>query len=174
LAPPLSRRGVGRVNLARATGVRWAAATLYRAPFAQLRTALEGCVRRAAAFPILTYHRVNDEGDPFFPSMPSSVFAQHMAYLSRSYRVLTVEELVERMQRKSVPRNAIAITFDDGYRDNLTHAAPILARHGLAATIFLTTGFIGNAEVPWFDRIAIAFKCTKAESVMAPWGARVS
>ena len=47
------------------------------------------------AFPILTYHRVNDEGDPFFPALPTPVFERHMAHVARHYRVLTVEALVE-------------------------------------------------------------------------------
>jgi peptidoglycan/xylan/chitin deacetylase (PgdA/CDA1 family) len=129
--------------------------------------------RRQPAFPILKYHRVNDDRDAFFPSVPTAVFERHMAYLARTYRVLTVEELVERCRRSEVPRHALAITFDDGYRDNLTHAAPILARYGLPATIFLATGFIGTAEVPWFDQLAMAFKTTKVPSVPAPWGEQV-
>src|SRR5262245_6526405 len=132
---------------------------------------LEGYARAGAAFPILGYHRVNDDDDPFFPSLPSAVFESHMAYLARSYRVMMVEDLVESMRRGAVPRNAIALTFDDGYRDNLTHAAPILARYGLPATIFLTTGLIGTGVVSWFDPVAMAFKTTTAESVAAPWGA---
>ncbi|MGH7303982.1 MAG: polysaccharide deacetylase family protein [Candidatus Rokuibacteriota bacterium] len=155
---------------ARATLERWAAKTLYRAPFPRARVMLEGYARPGAAFPILGYHRVNDDHDPFFPSLPSAVFESHMAYLARSYRVLTVESLVERMQQGTVPRNAIAITFDDGYRDNLAHAAPILARYGLPATIFLTTGLIGTSVVSWFDRVAMAFKTTTADSIQSPWG----
>jgi peptidoglycan/xylan/chitin deacetylase (PgdA/CDA1 family) len=125
------------------------------------------------AFPILTYHRVNDEGDPFFPALPTPVFERHMAHVARHYRVLTVEALVERMRRSDVPRNALAITFDDGYRDNLTHAAPILARHGLPATVFLATGLIGNGEVSWFDRLAMAVKLTTVPALPAPWGERL-
>jgi peptidoglycan/xylan/chitin deacetylase (PgdA/CDA1 family) len=116
---------------------------------------------------------VNDDGDPFFPALPTGVFERHMAHVARHYRVMTVEALVERMRRGGLPRNAVAITFDDGYRDNLTHAAPILLRYGLAATVFLATGFIGSDDVLWFDRLALAFKATAAAALDAPGGERL-
>jgi peptidoglycan/xylan/chitin deacetylase (PgdA/CDA1 family) len=131
-------------------------------------------VRRAPpTFPVLAFHRVNDARDPFFPSVPTEVFEQRIAYLARAYRVLPVEELVERARRHALPRNAIALTFDDGYRDTLTHAAPILAKHGVPATVFLATGFIGSAAVPWVDRLALALKTTRAASCQAPSGDRL-
>jgi peptidoglycan/xylan/chitin deacetylase (PgdA/CDA1 family) len=125
------------------------------------------------AFPVLTYHRVNDDGDPFSPAVPTRVFERHMAYVARTCVVLTIEELVERMGQGRVPRNALAITFDDGYRDTLTHAAPVLARHGLPATVFLATGFIGTAEVPWVERLARAFKLTRSSTLTLPSGERL-
>lgn len=153
--------------------IRRAAAGLERTGLLRPLSRAAGYARKAPAFPILAYHRVNDEGDPFFPSLPTEVFERHMAFVARAYVVLPLEELVERMGRNAVPRNALAITLDDGYRDNLTHAAPVLARHGLPATVFLATGFIGTAEVPWFDRVALAFKTTRATAYRAPWGATV-
>jgi len=129
-----------------------------------------GHIGRRSAFPILKYHRVNDEGDPFFPSVSTELFEQQMAVIARVYTVLPLEELTDRMARSAVPRNALAITFDDGYRDNLTHAAPVLARYGLPATIFLATGFIGTGDVPWFDRVALAFKTARASEWRTPWG----
>jgi len=124
-----------------------------------------GPVRSKPSVQILTYHRVNDDNDPFFPSTPTEFFQQQMEYISRNFRVMAVEEIVERMDAETLPRNAVAITFDDGYRDTLTHAAPILARYGLPATVFLATGFIGAGEFPWFDRLALAFKLTPAGDV---------
>ncbi len=47
-----------------------------------------GYARRAPAFPILTYHRVNDDGDPFFSALPSAVFERQMRHVARNYRVL--------------------------------------------------------------------------------------
>lgn len=166
----------------RASAVKAMASALYRSGALELfalaadRIALgRGALLRSRtpAFPILIYHRINDQRDPFFPALPTKVFERQMAYIARRYRVLTVEDLVERMRRAAVPRNALAITFDDGYRDNLTHAAPILARHGLPATIFLATGFIGATEVPWWDQVATALKTTGAVSFAAPWGQRL-
>lgn len=151
--------------------VEMTAAGLHRARLTKPLSRIAGYLSRVPRFPILSYHRVNDERDPFFPSLPTEVFERHMAFVGDTYVVLPVEELVERMQRDRVPRNALAITFDDGYRDNLTHAAPVLARHGLAASVFLATGVIGTGQALWFDRLALAFKVTRVGTYRAPWGA---
>jgi peptidoglycan/xylan/chitin deacetylase (PgdA/CDA1 family) len=157
---------------ARSTLVAAAVAGIYHAGLTRA-LALGAAHAGPPAFPILTYHRVNDEGDPFFPALPTPVFERHMAHVARHYQVLTVEALVERMRGGDLPRRALAITFDDGYRDNLTHAAPILARHGLPATIFLATGLIGTGEVSWFDQLAMALKVTALPALRAPWGERL-
>lgn len=119
-----------------------------------------GFGRTKRKVPILVLHRVNDEDDPFMPSLPTAVFAARMAHIARHYQVLTVEDLVERLPQGRLPRNALALTFDDGYRDNFTHAAPILRRLGLPATVFLVTGHIDSPQALWFDRLALAFKTT--------------
>jgi peptidoglycan/xylan/chitin deacetylase (PgdA/CDA1 family) len=149
----------------RATALRAVSGTLYH-------SGLLGPVARAAAYtssrprlPILTFHRVNDDHDPFMPSLPTAVFASRMAHIARHYQVLSVEEMVARLQEGRVPRNALALTFDDGYRDNFTHVAPILKRLGLPATIFLVTGYIGTPNAMWFDRVAMAFKIATARRV---------
>jgi len=157
-------------GLRRSSTVRLFAGGLHHSGLLSPLTRAVGYVRRRAAFPILTYHRVNDDGDPFFSALPTAVFERQMRHVARNYRVLPLEDLVERLQRGGLPRNTLAITFDDGYRDNLTHAAPILSRLGLPATIFLATGFIGTAEVPWFDRLAHGLKKSTMDVVRTPWG----
>jgi peptidoglycan/xylan/chitin deacetylase (PgdA/CDA1 family) len=151
-----------------ARGVRAVAAVMHRARLTGALSRAVGYARRAPVFAIITFHRVNDDNDPFFPALATDVFEQQVRWIARHYRVLTVEELVARMKRAALPRNAVAITFDDGYRDNLTHAAPILARYGVPATIFLATAFIGATEIPWYDRVALAFKTTQRPGWPAP------
>jgi peptidoglycan/xylan/chitin deacetylase (PgdA/CDA1 family) len=153
--------------------VRTISSGLYRTGLTGALLATSGYLRRSAAFAVFTYHRVNDHGDPFFEALPTEVFDRQMRLIARHYVALPVEELVGRLRAGSVPRNAVAITFDDGYRDVLTHAAPILARYHLPATVFLATGFIGTGEIPWYDRLANALKATTTSQVSMPFSEEV-
>jgi peptidoglycan/xylan/chitin deacetylase (PgdA/CDA1 family) len=110
---------------------------------------------------ILTYHRVNDERDPFFPAIPSAVFATQMEYLASHFSVCSLTEAVERLRTGDVPDNTVVITFDDGYRDNYIYAFPILRKFCIPATIFLATSSIGSGAILWHDRVFVAFRETR-------------
>ncbi|GEL16912.1 polysaccharide deacetylase family protein [Pseudonocardia asaccharolytica] len=56
-----------------------------------------------------------------------------------------------------LPPRAVALTFDDGYRDNLALAMPLLRELGLPATFFLVPGFLGRRHEPWWEHLAWAF-----------------
>lgn len=117
--------------------------------------------RRAPNLQILTYHRVNDEYDPYFPATPVEVFSQQMEYIAKSYEVCQLDEAVEQLGRRDLPDNALVITFDDGYRDNYMHAFPVVRSLNLPMTIFLATDVIGTGVTLWHDRVFSAFRDTK-------------
>jgi peptidoglycan/xylan/chitin deacetylase (PgdA/CDA1 family)/CelD/BcsL family acetyltransferase involved in cellulose biosynthesis len=118
--------------------------------------------RREPAARILVFHRVNDDRDPFFPSLPTANFARQMSFVSRHYRVVSLAEVVDRLEAGS--RNPVlAVTFDDGYQDNWEKAFPILQRYGLPATIFLATEAIDSREPLWFERLSLAVKKTRRD-----------
>ena len=121
--------------------------------------------RKYSHFQILSYHRVNDEQNPFFGGVSVKVFARQMEMLCKYFSVLPLEELVERMEKNDVPPNAIAITFDDGYRDNYENGFPVLRQFGLPATIFLVTGAVDSKNGLWHDHVFDAFLRTNARSV---------
>lgn len=108
---------------------------------------------------ILLYHRINDDRDPFLPSMPVSQFRQQMEYVARNFQIVTLDDIAEG-RITSPDRHCVAITFDDGYGDNFTSAIPVLKQFGLPATIFLATGYIGTGTIPWYDQVCLAFKLT--------------
>ena len=114
---------------------------------------------------ILYYHRVNDDGDPFCPATPTSVFEQQMRFIARNYKVVSLTELLGRIETGPRPEPLLAITFDDGYGDNFEQAFPILQRYGLPATIFLTTGTIDTRRPLWFEELAYALRNTARESI---------
>lgn len=114
--------------------------------------------RRNGNVQILTYHRVNDEHDPFFPAVPSVAFAKQMEYLASHFSVCSLTEAVERLRTNDIPDNVVVVTFDDGYRDNYLYAFPILKEYSVPATIFLATAAIGSGRVLWHDRVFTAFR----------------
>lgn len=123
------------------------------------------CQRRAAASGrILYYHRVNDDGDPFYPATPTRVFEEEIRFVAKHYRVVSLTELENHLDRNS-PEPVVAITFDDGYQDNYHNALPILRRYNLPATIFLATGSLDSRQPLWFEQISGAFKRTESECI---------
>jgi peptidoglycan/xylan/chitin deacetylase (PgdA/CDA1 family) len=106
---------------------------------------------------ILRYHAIcGEEGyDYASPSICISpdAFKAHVQYLAAHYQVLPLEEVVRRFaEHRSLPGNAIAITFDDGYADNL-QAARVLYAHGLTATFFLTAGCLAGEAPFWVAEV---------------------
>lgn len=121
---------------------------------------------------ILAYHRVLDIGDesrfPFDPELVSAsptAFAWQMDRLRHHATPVTFEDVIDALdgRRRLPPRPAI-VTFDDGFEDNYTHAFPVLRRAGIPATIFIATGYIGSAEIYWYDFIAhLVFHAPRGE-----------
>jgi peptidoglycan/xylan/chitin deacetylase (PgdA/CDA1 family) len=105
---------------------------------------------------ILAYHRVsNDERSPLV--IAPWRFRQQLNYLRLHYRVVPLGALVSSLRRgERLAAPTIAITFDDGYRDTLTEAAPILAEFGLPATLFLATDPQERGEPFWWEILELA------------------
>ncbi len=121
-----------------------------------LRTGVYGALRQLRPNPrlaILRYHAIcGPEGyryaSPGICISPSA-FEQHVAYLKGRYAVVSLPDAVRTLrQGAALPPNAVAITFDDGYADNLP-AARTLWRHGLTATFYLTAGCLSGEQPFW-------------------------
>jgi peptidoglycan/xylan/chitin deacetylase (PgdA/CDA1 family) len=94
---------------------------------------------------VLTYHKVNDlQPNPI--TVPIATFARQMALLGElGYQPVPLEAVLDHyVNGAPLPRKAVLITFDDGYRDNLENATPILLHHGYPAVIFVPTGFLDD------------------------------
>jgi peptidoglycan/xylan/chitin deacetylase (PgdA/CDA1 family) len=87
---------------------------------------------------ILLYHRVAaPPADPLRLCTSPAHFAEHLAVIRRDYTPISLADLAAAHAAGRIPDRAVAITFDDGYADNLTAAAPLLRRYGARATVFV-------------------------------------
>jgi len=99
---------------------------------------------------ILMYHRINNY-DPECLSTCVDVFEETLAILRDSYNVIPLPTLVDLISRRdAIKPGTVVITFDDGYRDNILVAAPLLRKYNLPATFFVTSQYIGTNRIfPW-------------------------
>jgi len=115
---------------------------------------------------ILMYHRVCPKKDEFHISINSEIFEKQMKYFSEKYELLSLNELVNYIKlKKSYPKKAIVITFDDGYKDNYLFAYPILQKYSIPATIFLATGYIGSGRLFWTDKVRYLIHHTSIKKI---------
>jgi peptidoglycan/xylan/chitin deacetylase (PgdA/CDA1 family) len=112
---------------------------------------------------ILIYHRVaEDPIDPWRLCVSPENFAHHMEILrKKGFKTVHVSELANSLRGRCVPPKTVAVTFDDGYRDNLDAARPILERYDTPATHFATAGYIGSDEPFWWDVLDAVFLRTE-------------
>src|SRR5437899_1337131 len=105
---------------------------------------------------VLMYHKVNDVPQNRM-SVPVSLFDEQMAQLRElGYTVVDLEAvLAHYLDSAPLPPGAVLITFDDGYRDSLEQAMPVLERHGYPAVLFVPIGYLSDPRpLPHEERLA--------------------
>ncbi len=119
---------------------------------------------------ILNYHRVGDAlATPYDSgtfSCTTAEFDWQVQYLKRRFHIVTLDEAVAIVHGRTQPKSAsVLLTFDDGYRDNYDEAFAVLRKHGVSATFFLPTAFVGTGKLPWWDVIAYLAKNSTADRI---------
>lgn len=101
---------------------------------------------------ILIYHRVADVvSDPQLLCVGKTHFADHLEYLRRHYHPMSLQDLKQAVSAGKIPRYGVVVTFDDGYADNLWNAKPLLEAADVPATVFVTSGKVGDEREFWWD-----------------------
>jgi peptidoglycan/xylan/chitin deacetylase (PgdA/CDA1 family) len=131
------------------------------APHAQLSTGQEKAV-------VLLYHRVHRSyRDRWQLCVSPENFAAHLRCLKRSFRPVRLAEIAAMIADGKVKQNSVAITFDDGYRDNLTVAIPILEQMRLPAAFFICGDAASDGESFWWERLEASLQLLELDDAGA-------
>jgi peptidoglycan/xylan/chitin deacetylase (PgdA/CDA1 family) len=98
--------------------------------------------------PVLCYHRFAPRCQSAL-CIPEEAFSAHLDYLrTNGYRSISLGELAEFLAyNRALPRKAVVITIDDGYRSTFEIAFPLLKRYGFTATLFIYSDFVGSSSL---------------------------
>ena len=97
-------------------------------------------------------------------------FINKIKFFKKNYNILSLEEIFFNIKNKlSLPPNTCAITFDDGFENNYSIAAPILEKFKIPTTFYFSTDFINNNSMSWIDKIEYAFEKTKKNTNILTW-----
>ena len=101
---------------------------------------------------ILGYHRISAVQDDFHQVCVSPEnFDRHMKALREFAQPISLSKLVQNLKQKTLSPKSVAVTFDDGYVDNLHVARSILEKYEIPATVFICTGYMGKEF--WWDEL---------------------
>jgi peptidoglycan/xylan/chitin deacetylase (PgdA/CDA1 family) len=101
---------------------------------------------------ILGYHRIADEQrDPYSLCVNLQQFGEHMEVLNELANPIHLDQLAQFLKSGRIPPRTVAVTFDDGYADNLYHGKPILEQCQVPATVFVVSGYMGKEF--WWDEL---------------------
>lgn len=106
-------------------------------------------LRNAAV--IVAFHRVDNADRSDTLTVDARMFERYCMFFRRHFRVVSLREIVQKLERGLEPNRELAITFDDGYRDNYDNAMPVLEKLSLPATFFVVSQWVGTDVVPRWD-----------------------
>jgi len=100
------------------------------------------------------YHRIADDpGNHWGFAVSPANFEEHLRVLRRTRHPLPLTDFIHKLMVGTLPPDAVALTLDDGYVDNLVAGKPRLAAADVPATVFLATGYLDRCEPFWWDEL---------------------
>jgi len=91
------------------------------------------------------YHSISESNHDRLTVAPQRFAAEMRLLAEQEFRVISLAEACRRLASTEELERTVVLTFDDGHRDFLTTAAPVLRQHGFSATLFIVTGRLGEA-----------------------------
>jgi peptidoglycan/xylan/chitin deacetylase (PgdA/CDA1 family) len=121
-------------------------------------------LRNRRTLTVAVFHRILKRDDPRWESaltpwtIPDDVFDECLGFFRCHYTLVTLDDVKASLEGlRRLPPRSLLITFDDGFADNSDYALPLLRKHGVSATLFITSDVIGRNERLWTEDLLWAF-----------------
>jgi len=111
------------------------------------------------------FHRVSDETDAMWPPMSGSLFKKIIQHLTENFLVVPLEQYLDDPGAFQTNRKIATVLFDDGYKDNIQYASPILAQYKCPASFYIVTDCIDKNVPTWTYLIDTALAGTAKKSI---------
>lgn len=117
---------------------------------------------------ILMYHGITGVHDTVAnfdgKHVEKSLFEKQLTFLKKKYTIISLTDYIN--QKMILPKNAVILTFDDGYANLYTQLFPIIKKEKIPITIFLPTAYIGKKQIGWYDKITHAISVNRQKSII--------
>ncbi len=98
---------------------------------------------------VFLFHRISPDIDPVWPPIAPVRFDKIVHYLKKNFEIVPLEQTVLGIYKPTTAKKLCAITFDDGYKDFVEHALPILKKHNAPASMYVITDCVDTNLPPW-------------------------
>src|SRR3989338_1932587 len=125
---------------------------------------------------IIMFHGVKKKHDPVLNFDQKHIEAEKLdtfiTILKKDYAIISLEQFLDyksqdqgQKNSSAIPKNALIITFDDGYENCYTNLLPLLKKHHIAVTILLPTAYVGEKQIAWYDAVTYCIAQTKQKEI---------
>lgn len=111
------------------------------------------------------FHRVNPQRDKLWDPMSIELFDKCICFISKKYEVVQFEEIAFSDKYRNLNKKIATIMFDDGYKDNIDYAAPILKKHNVKASFYVVSDCIDKNIPTWTHILEHLFQFTSIENI---------
>lgn len=111
------------------------------------------------------FHRVSSQKDVMWPPMEPKQFEKTIRFLSKKYQIVAIENFLEKGDWNKSNKPIATILFDDGYKDNLEFAAPILQKYKCPASFYVVTQCINENIPTWTYCVDFFFRTYEKRSL---------
>ncbi|MGD8192139.1 polysaccharide deacetylase family protein [Brevibacillus ginsengisoli] len=133
--------------------IQFMASSFVAQAIASVSTETTNAAHPEGSVPVLMYHSISRQNNSLCIA-PEQFERQLSNLLKHGYTPITASELISAWENGSeLPTRPIVLTFDDGYKDNYTHAFPILKKYQAKATLFIITGAVGKSNYANWDQL---------------------